>query len=91
MTGLEPKYDLMGGQSFSTAGEDAMTGIELIAAERERQILVEGWTAEHDDQHEKEDMAVAAVLYASPIPIYTPGVVNGIECLVYDPWPWDKS
>lgn len=28
-----------------------MTGIELIAAERQRQIEVEGWTSEHDDQH----------------------------------------
>ena len=28
-----------------------MTGVELIAAERQRQIEVEGWTPEHDDAH----------------------------------------
>jgi len=28
------------------------TGVELIADERQRQIEVEGWTAEHDDANE---------------------------------------
>ena len=28
-----------------------MNGAELIAAERTRQKEVEGWTAEHDDEH----------------------------------------
>lgn len=27
-------------------------GIELIAAERKRQTEQEGWTPEHDEQHE---------------------------------------
>jgi hypothetical protein len=27
------------------------SGIELIAAERQRQIEVEGWTASHDDNY----------------------------------------
>jgi hypothetical protein len=43
-----------------------MTGIELIAAERKRQIEKEGWTAEHDDQLCKEELAKAAVCYALP-------------------------
>jgi hypothetical protein len=40
------------------------TGIEVIAEERQRQILVEGWTCEHDDTHTSSSMAMAAVSYA---------------------------
>ena len=40
------------------------TGIELIAAERNRQIEEEGWTAEHDDNHERMDLVYAAIAYA---------------------------
>lgn len=42
------------------------TGIELIAEERQRQIEKEGWSAEHDDQHENEELAKAAACYALP-------------------------
>lgn len=41
-----------------------MTGIDLIAAERRRQVVEEGWTAEHDEQHEKGELAAVAALYA---------------------------
>lgn len=40
------------------------TGIELITAERERQVSVEGWTPEHDDRHVRGEMAQAAASYA---------------------------
>ncbi|MEW5891247.1 MAG: hypothetical protein AB1768_19940 [Pseudomonadota bacterium] len=40
-----------------------MTGLELIAAERRRQIEQEGWTAEHDEQHEVDHLAAAAAAY----------------------------
>lgn len=40
------------------------TGIELIAEERQRQIEKEGWTPEHDDQHNTGDLALAASAYA---------------------------
>lgn len=43
-----------------------MTGAELIAAERQRQIDVEGWTLEHDAEHFGEDLVWAAVTYATP-------------------------
>ena len=42
------------------------TGIELITAERKRQIEVEGWTTEHDDKHIKGEMVSLAALYAYP-------------------------
>lgn len=41
-----------------------MTGIELIAAERQRQIEVEGWTSQHDDAHSAGDLALAGAQYA---------------------------
>lgn len=35
-----------------------------VVAERTRQIDVEGWTAEHDDEHDKGELAAAAACYA---------------------------
>lgn len=43
-----------------------MTGAELIAAERQRQVTAEGWTPEHDDRHTKCELAWAATCYAAP-------------------------
>jgi hypothetical protein len=41
-----------------------MNGVERIAAERKRQIEVEGWTPEHDDQHKEGQLALASIGYA---------------------------
>lgn len=60
-----------------------MTGIELIAAERQRQIDVEGWTLASDSRYEDGELAMAATCYAatndlkilrqpSKIPMYWP-------------------
>ncbi len=46
------------------AKQQAMTGIELIAAERQRQMSVEGWDVYHDDTHRNGEMARAAAKYA---------------------------
>ncbi|MCO5339272.1 hypothetical protein [Delftia tsuruhatensis] len=35
-----------------------------VLAERARQVEAEGWTPEHDDEHDKGELAVAAALYA---------------------------
>jgi hypothetical protein len=43
-----------------------MTGAELIAQERQRQIDVEGYTPEHDNEHDLGELALAAALYALP-------------------------
>lgn len=64
------------------------TGAELIAEERQRQIEVEGWTPEHDDQHSAGDLASAGACYAllrsgrkhlSGVPIWQ---------VIQDLWPW---
>lgn len=41
-----------------------MTVIEKVAAERRRQIEVEGWTPEHDDLHGDGELAAAGACYA---------------------------
>lgn len=68
-----------------------MTPLELIAEERKRQIEKEGWTLEHDDEHEDSELAMAAALYASPDDNLM--IVNYCDCCktikeTIDPWPW---
>ena len=75
-----------------------MSGIERIAAERRRQIEVEGWTAERDDEiHTGDQLALAAICYASPVEIFIEKKQNvrnsrnqlvGSRILFEDPWPW---
>ena len=45
-----------------------MDGIEMIMAERARQIMKEGYTIEHDLEHNKGELAQAAACYAWPPP-----------------------
>lgn len=42
-----------------------MSVIDEIAAERRRQVEKEGWTLEHDDEHEDGSLADAAACYAA--------------------------
>ena len=44
--------------------KDDLTGAALIAAERERQISVEGWSAAHDAQYTDQELPKAAMCYA---------------------------
>ena len=69
-------------------------GHEMIACERKRQQETEGWTPEHDAQHEGGELALAAVAYASPYPVQVLGPVLAHPDDVFsslrwaDPWPW---
>jgi hypothetical protein len=38
-----------------------------VLAERQRQISAEGWTPEHDDEHDDGSLAAAAACYAAPM------------------------
>lgn len=40
------------------------SGVELIAAERLRQITAEGYDWAHDDEHDEGELALAAAAYA---------------------------
>ena len=70
-----------------------MNGIEMIEAERERQVEVEGWTAKHDDTHRSGNLLWAAACYVQeaasaadtgcgdcPVPGFAP-----------EEWPWDAA
>jgi hypothetical protein len=64
-------------------------GVELIAAERRRQIEVEGWTAAHDEEHEDGELAIAAACYAlQPEQVAS---VNGIAGPNQIRWPWEME
>lgn len=64
-----------------------MTGVELIAQERERQVVAEGWTPEHDDQHDMNQLAMAASCYALP---QRRRRYAGMESVPTD-WPWSQA
>jgi hypothetical protein len=67
-----------------------MNGIELIAAERKRQIEVEGWTPEHDDQWKRGELALAAYAYVLPED-ERPGVTDSQGKFTPSGWPWAQS
>lgn len=58
-----------------------MNGIELIKAERERQITEEGYSWRHDDEEVTHQLSDAAIVYACPAPL---------RYEVERFWPWDK-
>jgi hypothetical protein len=67
------------------------SGIDLIHAERLRQISVEGWTPEHDDGHSRGEMMSAAVDYVAECK----RILRDHEPLVDERglpfgWPWQK-
>ncbi|MEK7767366.1 MAG: hypothetical protein AAB368_14140 [bacterium] len=82
--------------------EAASPGAAAIVRERMWQIEEEGWTPEHDDKHQTEELAWAAACYAAPGKIMGYRRAGGIAAslveegayLVFEPWPfsagWDK-
>ena len=62
-----------------------MNGIERIAAERKRQIEVEGWSLERDGRYRASELAFAASSYALP-----PSARNLFPSARAVPlfWPW---
>lgn len=66
------------------------TGVELIAAERTRQITEEEWTPEHDDEHYQGEMAMAAACYAAPERLFRCDA-NEYGMAFGDPWMWDND
>jgi len=66
-----------------------MTGIEMIAQERERQVTVEGYHSDHDDEHFGGELALAAACYAVPMPIYTIEFCGDGD--THPVWPWGEE
>jgi hypothetical protein len=64
-------------------------GVEMIKAERARQITEKGYTAEHDDDHRPGDMALAAACYAAPAALFRRfDRPFGGSVKFADAWPW---
>lgn len=59
-----------------------MDGKSHILTERRRQIEEEGWTPEHDEQHEVEHLAAAAAAYV---------LAQGPGAEVPKGWPWGRE
>jgi hypothetical protein len=78
---------------------DTTSGADLIAAERARQVEVEGWTPEHDAEHAGAALALAACCYALPpqmrkwkqVPkeYRASGRWQAVTSAVPTLWPWD--
>ncbi len=47
-----------------TASSSTQNVLSRIARERHRQVAQEGYTIEHDDEHDKGELAIAAACYA---------------------------
>lgn len=58
-----------------------MTALEDIVAERQRQISVEGWTPEHDDEHDEGELMRAGMVYLH----YSTEYQNATG------WPWEPE
>lgn len=56
---------------MSEAARDVLT-------ERARQVNVEGWTPEHDDEHDEGEMASAAAAYAAHACGWNDGAVRDL-------------
>lgn len=64
-----------------------MTALEDIAAERRRQIEVEGWSSGHDDTHPNGELALAAGCYA----LHAAGSGKEYLPMIWSAWPWHKG
>ncbi|MDR3418677.1 MAG: hypothetical protein P4L83_21095 [Nevskia sp.] len=66
-----------------------MSVIEEIAAERRRQIEVEGWDPAHDDQHGNGQLGRAAAYYAAHGAAFTYEAPDyALLVSVVSLWPW---
>lgn len=72
------------------AADAEMSGAQMIAAERHRQVSKKGYDAKHDDEHEGGSLALAAALYAAPIRLWERHDYQ--DAIQFDdPWPWDRE
>lgn len=73
------------GSKLYTAPVGTDSTVLDVVAERRRQMEVEGWTPEHDDQHVEGQMASAAGCYA--VYAFNHWQISGAPA----PWPWEQS
>lgn len=61
-----------------------------VLAERRRQVEEEGWTPEHDDQHDAGEIAGAAASYAAYRSHTKPETIMGYD-VIEMLWPWARK
>lgn len=79
-------------KNFRDIGEIDRGGALMILKERRRQINVEGWTPEHDDEHDAGELADAAACYAMNAQVVSKPHEHG--CAVHhapSAWPWSRK
>lgn len=73
----------------------AWLGVDLIRAERERQISGEGWGPEHDDSHRSGELCDAAISYARAAAKQARGesheYLKEMAAAAAVPWPWEDG
>lgn len=62
-----------------------------VLAERQRQISVEGWTPEHDDEHGDGDLAAASAAYAIEANALLEGMTPSETREPPFCWPWGRE
>lgn len=70
------------------------TALALIASERHRHVFTEGWTPEHDDEHDAGELAAAGAAYAlAAADMLNPhSQGDGGYCeQAPDCWPWSPN
>ena len=81
-------------KAMLTAAPDALrVAVTDIAAERQRQVDVEGWSEAHDDEHDGYQMARAAGCYAFHASREDDDGDTGmfVSAAVHHGWPWDRA
>jgi hypothetical protein len=66
-----------------------MTGAERIAAERQRQIEIEGWDRLHDSQHTDGSLVYAAIRYAAQS--RPDGANDDLRRMAWSYWGWHED
>jgi hypothetical protein len=81
------------GAEVSSPVSQQENGAELIAAERTRQIMVEGWTDSHDDEHDGGQMTAAAYCYGALARRQADGKIRSKAENIGAPsgWPWEQA
>jgi hypothetical protein len=69
-----------------TRAQRTNAALAEIATERARQVNVEGWTEQHDDEHDNCEMAAAAAAYGLAYAMPQDEAPHPPEW-----WPWDPK
>jgi hypothetical protein len=77
---------------ISPAEQYSAAGVDVLA-ERRRQIHVEGFTEQHDDEHFNGELAIAAACYAeeASLQMHRPDRLPEVSQVVPNYWPWEAS